>query len=336
MDALALLQELVLAPGPPGKEEAVRAVLQREVEAVGLAAQTDPKGNLIVRLGASGPVVTAHMDEIALEVSALLPDGRAKVVPLGGIFPWKLGEGPVTFLADGGPVQGVLGFGSVHTESDASPAKRAKNGVLEWNAATVITGLTSAELQARGVRLGTRVVVSPSRRPLTHLGPLVAGHFLDDRADLVAWLLALAIANEQGLSAVFVATVSEEVGGEGAQYFLAAERPEVCVALELAPLVPDSPIELDARPAVWVRDGYSSMPPHLGSLVASTSLEVQWQSLSRGGSDASCAAARGLCAHPLTLGIPMENSHGYEVIHEESMRSLADLTAAVLQRLQRH
>ena len=115
------------------------------------------------------------------------------------------------------------------------------------------------------------------------------------------------------------------------------ERPDICIALELGPQVPDAPIAIDARPTVWVNDAYAAMPPHLGDLLDEVStksgIELQYQALSRGGSDASCAAAKGLCAHPITLGLPMENSHGYEIIHKDSMQVLADLTVALLKHL---
>ncbi len=340
MNPLDLLQELVAAPGPPGQESLVREVLIKHIDKLGYEHSTDAKGNLIVRLGKSANskvVVTAHMDEIALFVRQINPDGTLKVAPLGGIFPWKLGEGPVSILASSGSFEGILSVGSIHTESNLSAAKRAKTEVLTWEMTTVITGQTKEQLKKRGVRLGTRVAVSPSRRTLTQFGQFVAGYFLDDRADLVSWLLALKALKGQKLDVTFVATTSEEVGGEGAMYFLTKEQPDICIALELGPQVPDAPIGIDSRPTVWVNDAYSAMPPHLGDIIAEVSaksgIEVQFQALSRGGSDASCSAAKGLCAHPITLGLPMENSHGYEIIHKDSMQNLADLTVALVKAI---
>ena len=340
MNALELLQELVAAPGPPGQEALVREVLIRHLDKLGYSHSTDAKGNLIVRLGGTAPskvVVTAHMDEIALFVRQINPDGSLKVAPLGGIFPWKLGEGPVSILAASGSFEGILSVGSIHTESNLSAAKRAKSEVLTWEMTTVMTGQTKDELKKRGVRLGTRVVVSPSRRQLTKFGNFVSGYFLDDRADLVSWLLALEALKGRELDVTFVATTSEEVGGEGALYFLTTEQPDICIALELGPQVPDAAITIDERPTVWVNDAYAAMPPHLGDLIdevsAKIGIDVQFQALSRGGSDATCAAAKGLCAHPITLGLPMENSHGYEVIHQDSMETLAKLTVALINAL---
>lgn len=340
MNSLDLLQELVSVPGPPGQEDGVREVVRGYLDRLGFIPTTDAKGNLIVRLGKASRakiVVTAHMDEIALFVRQINPDGSLKVAPLGGIFPWKLGEGPVTIMANGGHFDGILSVGSIHTESNLSSAKRAKTEVLTWDMTTVMTGISKEEVKNRGVHLGTRVTVSPSRRTLTQFGDFVSGYFLDDRADLVSWLLALESLKGQDIDVAFVATTSEEVGGEGAMYFLTNERPDICIALELGPQVPDAPITINANPTVWVNDAYAAMPPHLGDLLAqvsrATGIELQFQALSRGGSDASCCAAKGLCAHPITLGLPMENSHGYEVIHKDSMQKLADLTVALVKAL---
>lgn len=339
MNPVDLLQELVSIPGPPGQEDLVRTALEKHLATMGYKHETDAKGNLIVRLGKgkSKVVVTAHMDEIALFVRQVYPDGTLKVEALGGLLPWKLGEGPVTILPSTGPIEAILGFGSIHTDSNQSTTKRARTEALTWESATVVTGLSREQIIGRGVRPGTRIAVSPSRRNLTHMGDFVAGYFLDDRADLVSWLLALEQLKGQELDVTFVATTSEEVGGEGALYFLAKEQPDICIALELGPQVIDAPIRIDENPTVWVSDSYAAMPPFLGDVLEKASSEVgislQYQALSRGGSDASCAASKGLCAHPITLGLPMGNTHGYEIIHRDSMANLAKLTVALVKIL---
>jgi putative aminopeptidase FrvX len=337
MDPLSLLQELVSIPGPPGQEGQVRDAIARHIERMGRACMTDAKGNLIV--GAERPdiVVTAHMDEIAMMVRGIENDGEIAVGPLGGLYPWKLGEGPVTILplSEGDPVEGVLSFGGIHSEDGSSVVENAEKGSLTWEMARVLTGLDAGLLWDRGVRPGSRVVVSPSRRELTRLGDLVAGYFLDDRADLVSWLLALEPAVLERVA--FVATAAEEVGGEGALYYLQSCRPKVCIALELGPNVPDAPVEITADPTLWVTDSYSTPLASDLALVESVAdslgMGLQFQALSRGGSDASCAASHGLCARPFTLGLPMENSHGYEIIHPDSMEALARLTVGLLERL---
>lgn len=341
MNPINVLQELVRIAGPPGQEGMVRDALAVCLDALGLKHETDAKGSLLCRLGASKRpkiVVTAHMDEIAMIVRRIETDGRLVVGALGGLFPWKIGEGPVEVLSSQGPIDGVLCFGSIHTDDPASTVRQADASGLDWDHARVLTGLNYDVLVDSGVRPGTRVVVAGSRRNLVRLGPLVAGFFLDDRADLVSWLIALEMLKGSEVSALFAATTAEEVGGEGAKYILQDLRPEICIALELGPYVRDAPVQLTDQPTVWATDSYSTMHANDMDLVdrigQKLGLKLQFQSLSRGGSDASASANQGLCARPFTLGLPMENSHGFEVMHPQAMENLARLTVELVKKLQ--
>lgn len=339
MDPIELLQEFVSLPGPAGQEEAVAAAVGKWVERLGLKGEVDAKGSYIVRLGEGTPriLVTAHMDEIAMIVREVRPDGTLVVSQLGGLFAWKLGEGPVEILGRGEPIPGVFGFGGIHTEDPTATTVQAKGKGVEWRMGSVFTGLSGADLKARGVRPGTRVVVSRSRRNLTFLGDHVAGHFLDDRADLVAWLLVLEEVAKREIPIVFAATAAEEVGGEGALYIMRDLRPEVCIALELGAHVPDARVAITSTPTVWAIDSYSATSAADLDMIEATGTELgmdlQFQAFSRGGSDASCAASHGLCARPLTFGLPMVNSHGYEIMHRDAMTELARLTTAIIQKL---
>jgi putative aminopeptidase FrvX len=339
-NALALLQEFVAIPAPPGQERPVRETLARYVSSLGIASTDDAKGNLLVRLG-EGPeppiVITAHMDEIAMIVRRVLPDGSITVGALGGLFPWKLGEGPIQLLGREKTVDGVLGFGSIHTMDKSSTVRKADNAAIDWDMAKILTGLTLKELNKAGIRPGTRVVVHPSRRNLTSLGELVSGYFLDDRADLVSWLIALEALKDTKANVVFAATAAEEVGGEGAKFILRNLKPDICIALELGPHVEDAPLELNDQPTIWTTDSYSTMSAEDGFLIDTIGeelkMDLQFQSLSRGGSDASASANQGLCARCFTLGLPMANSHGYEIMHPGAMENLARLTVALVNAL---
>lgn len=340
MDPLALLEELISIPGPAGQEEAVATALERHVKALGLKGEIDAKGNLIVKLGEGTPdvVVTAHMDEIAMIVKEIRPDGTLAVTSLGGLHPWKLGEGPVDILAQGGEIPGVFGFGGIHTEDPSATAVKARDKGVAWTMGSVFTGMSPEDLAAQGVRPGTRVVVAQSRRVLSRLGDHVAGYFLDDRADLVSWLLTLEVLTKENVNVWFVASAAEEVGGEGALFFLHNVRPAVCIALELGANVPDARVELTAVPTVWSIDAYAATKASdldlLDDLGKELGMNLQFQAFSRGGSDASCAASHGLCARPITLGLPMANSHGYEIMHKDAMTELARLAIALVRKLE--
>jgi putative aminopeptidase FrvX len=277
-------------------------------------------------------LVTAHMDEIGLMTTKVEDRGRLRVARLGGVHPWKWGEGPVALLGRE-EKSGVLSMGSIHTEDASSNASRARRGeALTWSEAWVETGLSSEELAEAGIGVGTRIVLSRGRRTLTPLGGgLVSGPFLDDRAPLASMLAAM------GADVAWAATCSEEVGGEGACWIMSRMRPEVCIALEIGPNTPDAPCEVSDQPTLWVNDGFAAMRARDIDLVEGVArtlgLRLQRQALSRGGSDASIGASRGLCARPITLGVPVENSHGWEIMHEGALASLTLLTRALVDEL---
>jgi putative aminopeptidase FrvX len=136
---------------------------------------------------------------------------------------------------------------------------------------------------------------------------------------------------------LFAATTSEEVGGQGAQFLLNELRPAVCIALEIGPTTPDAPFPLDVNPTVWVSDTYAASNPADLDLVATAAAAIgvspHFHAVTRGGSDASCAASRGLCARPITLAFAADNSHGFEVMHQDAPTHLARLLVACLRRL---
>ena len=86
--ALGLIERLSNAPGAPGFEDDVLAVL-RDAAGPASAVTEDSVRNLYIRgegLGGNGPVVMldAHTDEVAFMVQAIKPNGTLRFVPLGG------------------------------------------------------------------------------------------------------------------------------------------------------------------------------------------------------------------------------------------------------------
>lgn len=345
-EVLTLLRELIVIPGPPGQEERVREAVAAHAGRLSCPQETDARGNLLLGLPGADAVpekpdvvVMAHLDEIALIVMRVEEDGRLAVDSLGGLFPWKWGEGPVSILATGEPLTGIVSFGSIHTTDTGAVTMQARARALTWADARVWTGLSPEALAARGVRPGTRVALHPSRRGVLEIGDFLSAPFLDDRADLAALLLALEAfaANAEGLDparVLFAATAAEEVGGQGALWLLRSRPAEIGIALEIGPRVPETPFPLDDQPTVWGHDSYGTMQARDLALVeraaGSIGLRPHFQSLSRGGSDASCAASHGLVARPITLAFGAENSHGQEIMHRRAVPNLAALLGAVL------
>ena len=348
MDWYSLLKTLIGIPAPPGQEGQLRAFLMDEVGRLNLSSRVDARGNLLFGFSEDAfvrpsVVVMAHLDEIAMCVTAVNDDGQLSITNLGGLYPWKCGEGPVDILlGDSSVVPGILSFGSIHTDDARSTAVRARTNALTWDGARIFTGLNQTECNALGIRPGTRVVLGNARRTIHELGDYIAAPFLDDRADIVAMLLAaaaLASDTETHSRVLFAATVSEEVGGHGAQYLLRQVNAPVAIALEIAPNVIDAPVEMTSAPSLWVKDSFCAMQASdidiVEEVARDQNITLQYQSFSRGGSDASCAAASGLVARPFTLAFPAENSHGVEITHKDSIVQLSRLATALISRVVR-
>jgi putative aminopeptidase FrvX len=282
--SIEILTALIHAPGPPAQEGPVRDVLTRALDAAGIKWTVDARGNLLASLGETIPekpriVVTAHMDEIALMVRQINPDGTLSVLPLGGAHPWKWGEGPVDILCGNTPLQGVLSFGSIHTTDASTAIQKSRDGkAITWSDAKVITGIPAGQLP-ESLRSGTRIVLSKERRVPVRLGKnaaLIAAPFLDDRADCVVWLQTLIALKEAGAcpDVLFAATTAEELGGHGALWLLGGTRPEICIALEIAPIAPDNDLRLSETPTCWSTDGYSPTAPSDLDLVAAAAGSV--------------------------------------------------------------
>lgn len=102
-----LLDDLLMARGPGGQEAEVRAVCHAELTKHCDRVWTDPAGNLVGIIQGTTPgqgatndgvLVMAHLDEIAMVVKRVEPDGTLRVVALGGANPVNFGVCPVDIL----------------------------------------------------------------------------------------------------------------------------------------------------------------------------------------------------------------------------------------------
>jgi putative aminopeptidase FrvX len=190
LNSLELVRELIAIPGPPGQEEAVRVAVAAHATALGCVHRADERGNLLIAPPGVDTipeqvdiVVMAHLDEIALMVVRIEPDGRLVVNSLGGLLPWKWGEGPVIILTspEQEPLTGILSFGSIHTVDRTNPATLAREEALTWDMARIYTGLSAEALTAQdsdGVRrLHRRAVFRRPRRSRGHAARI--GNFVE-------------------------------------------------------------------------------------------------------------------------------------------------------------
>ncbi|HEY9649734.1 MAG TPA: M42 family peptidase [Coleofasciculaceae cyanobacterium] len=317
------IEELVLHHSPSGAEAEIDQLLMSRFKALGVEVWQDRAGNIIAKIPgqkSEGAIaITAHKDEIGAIVKSVGNDGCVEVRKLGGAFPWVYGEGVVDLLGDTQTISGILSFGSRHVSHESPQQVQQEDTPVRWEDAWIETKCTLEELEAAGVRPGTRMVVGKHRKRPIQLKDYIASYTLDNKAS-VAIILALA---EQlktpAVDTYLVASAKEEVGAIGALYFTQNQRLDALIALEICPLSSEFPIADGEAPVLLSQDSYGMYDEGLNwelrQAAEACEVPLQLAILSKFGSDASIAMKFGHVARAACLSFPTQNTHGYEIAH---------------------
>lgn len=345
-----LLQELIDARGPCGEEDEVREICLKELQPITDKTWVDAAGNVIGKIEGKKKDLEAirimvHMDEISLIVKRINEDGSLRVNPLGGIWPFTFGQGPVDIMGDKEKFSGILSFGCMHTTRESASINkmipeehRGLGKTPNWEDVTVITRKTPRELKNAGVHAGTRVVIAQSRRQLHLFQDCFAGYFLDNRAAIFIALTALKKMKSHNKKPkrdiYFVASCTEEVGAHGASYAARTLPGEISLAIDVGPVAKEYQTVLSPAPIVVYQDAIAlydkKICDRLMRLGEGLGLEPQCAIWSSYGSDASLAVSRGQSAKAALLCLPVENTHGYEIAHQKGLEHCAELLEAYL------
>src|SRR5690606_23294557 len=187
---LDLLKRLCETPGVPGREERVRALIEKEIEGLFDEVTTDAMGSLLCRRGPRGSgggggggkksgkatkvMLLSHMDEIGFYVSSIDKNGFCYLNPAGGFDPRNLFSRRVLVCTDGGDFKGVMNPGGrpIHISSQEERTK-----VPEVKEFFVDLGMDAEEVNAK-VQLGDFVVMD---EPFIQIGKKVVSKALDNR-----------------------------------------------------------------------------------------------------------------------------------------------------------
>lgn len=231
-----LIKELTELVGPVGQEQVVLDHIAELWQAAGARIERTRIGNVLARAGGRGPklLLAAHADELCYLVRAVDPRGFLWLANGQGwdrhtsIRNWFTIGQRVHVMARGGTLPGVIAAVTGHIATLALPEPPE----LTWNDFWVDTGLSAAELQARGVTPGTRVVWDA---PTVQLGPHVVGKALDDRVPLAVITEVLRRVQPETLAyeLTLACTVQEEIGLVGAYAATAHEQWDAAIAVEI-------------------------------------------------------------------------------------------------------
>jgi len=331
-----MLDAFLITHAPPGQEEemvdAARPYLETYCDEVWQDAHLNLIGKIAGESSDDAITIASHKDEVATMVERIEEDGRVRLDPLGGILPWRYGEGPFDLLGDE-TVTGVLSVGSTHSSArsgDIYAANAAKTSKpLTWEMCYVECGMTRDELLARGVNIGVRGCVARSRKTPMYMADRVCGWGLDDKGAVVANLLAAKLVSEgprPSRDVYFAITSSEEGGCSGGQYVARTLPSTTMIAVEIAPVAPEYPIEMSPAPVVFYMDSYTydkGLCDRLAAVGDELGFGHQRGIFRSLGTDVSIALKAGLVGRGACIGFPTENTHGYEMANLEAIGNCA-------------
>ncbi|HWE98997.1 MAG TPA: M42 family metallopeptidase [Caulobacteraceae bacterium] len=339
----ALLRELSNAPGPPGAEEPVRAIMARELHTYASKITYDGMGSLIAQHGTAGPrvMLDAHMDELGAMVRRVTPDGFVTIQMLGGWLDEALPGQRWVILTAKGPVHAVSGIRDVHvtpTEERAKPFNR-DNLFLD------IGARSPAEAATMGVEPGDPVAPDSSFEELA--SGRYAGKAWDDRVGCAVLIEALKrLAAEGHPNQVFVAaTTQEEIGLRGAHTAAQLIGPDIGIAIEggMAGDQPGThPDETNGRlgggPDLFLYDSSALANRKLVAFVRHTAAErqipVQLDLVQGYGDDSAEIQKTAGGAPTINIGVPVRYMHVHTgVIDRKDFDATVDLVVAIIRRL---
>ena len=339
-----LIAELTMAHSPVGNEREIDVVLRRHLDPLPCDVWQDTANNVIVKIAGAASdcplILDAHKDELGLIIKRIEDDGKIRVATLGGTYPWKYGEGPMDILGDAGTVPAVLCFGAMHvTEESPIHAIRSEGGrQLKWSDCYLDAKLSKDELLGQGVHPGCKAVVSRERKHPVRIGDYVGTYALDDKG-AVAILLSLAtlLAGSPPPQDVYLVFSSTEENAGGGGPFAARTLPgDTYIALEVAPVAAEYGLEAGGAPVLIYKDAYNvydeGILRRFASLAKELGLEVQYAALESYGTNASIARKVAAIGRIAAVAFPCENTHGFEIVHLDSLTNLTTLLLTFVNR----
>lgn len=239
-----LLRRLCETPGIPGREERVRALIEKEIKGLFDDVRTDAMGSLICRRAPRGKggkkaggkgkptkiMLLCHMDEIGFYVKGMDEQGFVRLNAAGGFDTRNLFSRRILVCTKSGDFKAVLNPGGrpIHIASEEDKKK-----IPEVKEFLVDLGLPPAKVKST-VRIGDYVVMD---EPFLDLGAKMVSKAMDNR--VACWLGIEAtrqIVREKSAHAgelYVVFTTQEEVGIRGAKTSAFGIDPDVGVGIDV-------------------------------------------------------------------------------------------------------
>ena len=341
---IRLLQQLSEAPGPPGAEGAVRAIMVPIMQPLATRLTYGGMGSVIAQVGTAGPriMVDAHMDELGGMVRRIAPNGTLTMQMLGGWLDQALVDQRWVILGSKGPVHAATGIRDIHV----LPAEDRSKVFPRDNLFLDIGAKDAAEAAAMGVEPGDPVVPDSPFLVLNGTENYL-GKAWDDRIGCAVLLEAM-----QRLAKLphpnqifFVATTQEEIGLRGAKAAADVVKPDIGLAIEggitgdvYLGHPEETQVKLGAGPGIFLYDTSALPNRKLVTLVRKTAREkgipLQEDLVQGYGDDSSAIQESNGGVPTLNFVVPVRYTHSHNgVVNRGDFDRMVELIVAVLQHL---
>ncbi len=324
-----LLKRIAEAPGIPGYEDAVRAIVIEQMRPLVDELRVDALGNVIGTRHGNGPrvMLAAHMDEIGFMVKSIDDYGGLRLQPVGGFDARNLAAQRVfVHTRSGNALRGAL-----HARRESHPPAHlgdVKPDRLED--LFVDVGLTPDETKAQ-IEIGNMVTFD---RTTERVGNTVMSKSLDDRVSVFIMLEVLRALGTHEVEIAAVATVQEEVGLRGAHTGAFGVNPDIGIAIDICPagMPGGDPAEqvtrLGGGPAIKLMDRSvitnHRLVRHFRDVAERAGIAYQLEILPFGGTDAGAIHQTHAGVASITISIPTRYAH---TVNE--MASMDDIAATI-------
>lgn len=339
-----MLRQLADAPGPPGAEEPVRAVMYPVMKQNSAVISFDGLGSIIAQQGNSGPrvMVDAHMDELGGMVRRITPNGFLTMQMLGGWLDQALVDQRWVVLGSRGPVHGVTGIRDIHVvPSDERTKVYPRDGLM-----IDIGARNQAEATAMGIEPGDPVVPDSPFMVLNGTDNYL-GKGWDDRIGCAVLLAAIQRTNSRshGNQLFYAATTQEEIGLRGAHTAAQIVRPDIGIAIE-GGIVGDTPgsrpeetqAKLGGGPGIFLYDSSAlanrKLVAHVKKVAAAKGIPLQLDLVQGYGDDSAEMQLSNGGTPTVNIVVPVRYTHAHNgIVNRKDFDQTVELVVALLESL---
>ena len=326
-----LLKTLTETFGPSGYEDAVRAVVMKEIKPLTDEIHVDALGNVIARVkpmkntkSAKKIMLAAHLDEIGLIASHIDKNGFVRFTNVGAALGrYTLGS-RVRFLNG---ISGVVGFDRLEKMDDAIPL----------NKMFIDVGATNPK--DCPIKAGD---VAAFDRPFAEMGRRLVAKSMDDRAGVAVLIETMRALKSTPHDIYFVFTAQEELGTRGATTAAFGIDPDIGLAVDVT-LVGDTPgsikmeMKLGCGPCVKIRDTLMLADPRVVNWMVNAAekarIPYQREVLLIGSTDARAIQLTRAGVATGGLSIPIRYTHSSsEMVDFEDLKNSVKLLATMLDK----